>query len=123
MNKRGLRMTVVAMILFGLLIAKSLWFDPVGTLQGEEEMYRQFVVEMAPIKKPSLLDRWGLLTYRATVVIQEEEDGYTEIMYRSAEDKENWITETIQGQYRAKVRGYILYIIPIKDIRIEGGIS
>lgn len=122
MNKRGQAMLIVAIVLGIVLIAKSLWFDPVGGLDGERETYRIYALEVAPLQNPSLLEKWGLLTYRIMFVLQEDEEGITEVMYRN-NTSEEWITETLTGQYRAKARAYLLYVLPIKDIHIKGGIE
>ncbi|SDL26772.1 hypothetical protein [Natronincola ferrireducens] len=122
MNQRGQAMLIVVVLLGILLIVKSLWFDPVGGLEGEKETYRVFAQEVASLQNTSLLERWGLLTYRVMFVLQEEEEGITEVMYRD-NTSEEWITEVLEGQYRAKVRAYLLYTIPMKDIHIKGGIQ
>lgn len=122
MEKRGQAMLIVVILLLGLLIAKSLWFDPAGELESQRELYKNFALEIAPIQNTSLLEKWGMLTYRVMFVLKEEAEGNTDIMYKDLSTGE-WIKETLEGQYRAKVRTYLLYVIPIKDIHIKGGIQ
>ncbi|AOY75125.1 hypothetical protein [Clostridium formicaceticum] len=120
MNKRGQAMFMVTLFLLAILIAKSLWFDPVGVLEGDREKYQLFAFQVAPLQNTSLLERGGLLTYSVIYVLKESEEGNTKIMYK--EDKA-WLTEELKGQYRAKVRAYIFRVIPIKDIYVQGGLQ
>ena len=122
MEKRGQAMLITVILLLGLLIGKSLWFDPVGELDTEKDLYKNFALEIAPMQNTSLLQKWGMLTYRVMFVLKEENEGTTDIMYENPATEE-WVKETLEGQYRAKVRAYLLQVIPMKDIQIKGGVQ
>ncbi|SET73162.1 hypothetical protein SAMN05660297_03312 [Natronincola peptidivorans] len=122
MEKRGQAMLILAFLLMGLLIVKSLWLDPVGALDEEREKYKAYALTVAPIQNTSLLEKGNLLTYRVMFVVKEKEEGITEVIYEGQQSKE-WDSEILEGQYRAKVRAYLLYVIPVKDLRIQGGIE
>lgn len=121
MDKRGQAMLIVVILLLGILITKSIYFDDVGRLEGEREQYKKYALEIAPIQNTSLLEKMGMLTYRVIYVVREE-GGSTDITYKEPESGV-WKKETLQGQYGAKVRAYVLYIFPVKDIHIKGGIQ
>ncbi len=115
-------MLIVTIVLIALLIGKSLYLDPVGQLDVSSSQYATYALDIAPIQNKSLLEKWGLLSYRLVHLVQEEEGGTTDIMYRDETSKE-WSKSKIRGQYSAKVRAYLMGILPVKDIYIKGGIQ
>lgn len=115
-------MLIVTIFLLGLLIAKSLWYDPVGKLEGEREQFKNYALEVAPIQNTSLLEKLGILNYKVMFVLKEKDEGNTDITYKDPSSGE-WVKETLEGEYRAKVRAYLLYVFPVKDIHIKGGIE
>ncbi|AKL97074.1 hypothetical protein CACET_c36430 [Clostridium aceticum] len=120
MDKRGQAMLIVTILLLVFLIVKSLFFDPVRGLEGDREKYRLFALQVAPSQNISLLERGSLLNYKVIYVFKENEEDNTKIMYKR---DEAWITEVLEGGYSAKVRAYILGVIPVKDIYVQGGMQ
>lgn len=122
MNKREEAMLIVTIFLLVLLVGKSLWLDPVKNLDEEMSHYKNYVLDIAPLKNTGLFEKMGILTYKVVSVVKEKEEGQTDIMYEDISTKE-WGKKTLQGEYRAKVRAYLLGFIPVKDINIKGGIQ
>jgi hypothetical protein len=119
MDKRAKYMLAATAFFLLMLIIKSLWIDPVRNLEGNEEKFMKYAYGAAPSVSQGLLDKTGLLTYRVIKVLKEEKEGITMITYQNASTEE-LVNEKLDGVYRAKVRAYILHIIPIKDIQVKG---
>lgn len=121
MDKRSKSMIVVTVVLACILMLKSNLMDPVGPLEGELELYRQYALQTAPLGS-KILKNTGLLTYRVVKVNKTSMEGSTEILIRS-EGEEEWVRQTLEGEYTGKVRSYLLNFIPVKDINFKGGVT
>ncbi len=120
MDKRSRTMLIATVVLFVVLMIKSIWIDPAGINIEEDRHYRNFALEVAPELHNSILLKTGLLTYRITSVAKVSEEGATVVEYTDEEG--NVVHEEMAGQYAAKARVYVLYILPYKDFKIEGGL-
>jgi hypothetical protein len=117
------RMISLILILLTALAIKSLLLDPVRPETIELDLYKQYAQLTAPFqgnnRRP---DPEGLYTYRTVMVEKVGNEGKTHIIYKDTQTNE--IIETIlPGQYQARVRGYLLHILPVKQIRVEGGLK
>lgn len=117
MDKRSKAMLIVTIILLVALVIKSTWIDPARLTSIEEKHYKNFAQEIAPEVHDSILLRTGLLTYRITEVNRESQEGNTKIKYKDENDKE--VEESLEGQYSARARVYVLYVLPYKDFFIK----
>lgn len=120
MDKRSKQMFLVTIILLFILIAKSTLIDPVVNLTGDSQLYKQYMAQTAPLRG-GLLEKTGLLSYRVVKVKKDKMEGSTEVLIRYPESDE-WNPIILEGEYLGKVRAYLLYFIPIKDINFKGGI-
>ncbi|ABR50571.1 hypothetical protein Amet_4499 [Alkaliphilus metalliredigens QYMF] len=120
MDRRSKSMLIIACILMVLLIGKSLWYDPAGVLEGERGKFQSYASSTAPLENSGLLEKLGLLHYRVLFVLQESDEGTTEISYFDKE-MDQQVEVVLEGQYRAKVRAYLFYVIPVKEMQIKGG--
>lgn len=120
MDKRARNMVIATIVLFMILVVKSLWFDPVENLEGDLEKYKEYAYQTVLYERSGLLGKSGLLTYRVIDVAQESQKGATEVKYQN-EINRKWNTDVLPGQYYAKVRAYVFYILPVKDITVRGG--
>lgn len=121
MDKHSKTMFLVTLLLFVVLLTKSMLIDPVKSRSGEETHYKNFALEIAPDIHKNILLRTGLLTYRIISVQREKEDGTTRVRYSTQTG--DMVEETLKGQYSAKARVYALYIFPFKDFIITGGLK
>ncbi len=120
MDKRSKTMIMVTVFLPFLLVIKSTMIDPVGELTGDMDKYKSYVLQTAPLSG-GILEKTGLLTYRVVKVKQDSIEGNTEILLKD-EQNAKWIDHTLEGSYSGKARGYLLYVIPVKDINLKGGV-
>lgn len=120
MDQRSKTMLIVTILLFSVLSIKSIWIDPARAVDANEGHYKSFAQEIAPDLHKSILLKTGLLTYRITSVTKVNEEGKTGVKYinKTGETYEG----ELKGQYSAKARVYVLYILPYKDFKIEGGL-
>jgi len=112
-------MIIVTIFLLALLIVKSTVMDPVGELTGDLEKYRLYALQTSPLSG-GFLEKTGLLTYRVVKVKQDSMEGNTEVLLK-VENSDEWTNDILEGQYSGKVRAYLLYFIPVKDINFRGG--
>ncbi len=118
-DKRMLLLVIFAAL---LLSAKSIWMDPVKLHEKNERLYSQYAELAAPFNDGEVLPPTGLYTYRTVDVERRSDEGETIIV--QVDPTTNQLTEvTLQGEYQAKVRAYILYVLPVKNITVEGGLA
>lgn len=122
MKRYDKRMLLLVILGVMLLSAKSIWLDPVKTENEDIKRYSQYAVLAAPFNDGEVPPPSGLYTYRPVNVVQRSVEGETIIV--QVDPSTNRLTEvTLQGQYQAKVRAYILYVLPVKHITVEGGVT
>ncbi len=124
MNKREKRMLFITLILLVILISKYLFFDEVKNLNGDELKFKQFVESALQNKEEynGFLIRSNLASYKIVKIEKIKEEGKSPIAYWAEEEKK-YVEEEIQGQYRAKVRGYFLHVLPYKQFRVESALQ
>jgi hypothetical protein len=116
------RMIFLILILLTTLSIKSLLLDPVRPETIELDLYQQYAQLTAPFQGNRRPDPEGLYTYRTVMVEKTGDEGQTHIVYEDTQTNE-MIETILPGQYQARVRGYLLYILPVKLIRVEGGLK
>ncbi len=116
------RMAVLVLVLLVLLTLKSLVIDPVQVKDTEMNLYRQYAVLAAPYQGSRTPPPDWLYTYRAVGVEKTGSEGKTVIAVWQTGSHQLMEVE-LPGQYRAQVRAYLLYILPVKNIRVEGGLE
>ena len=121
MKRYEKRMAVLVLVLLAALSVKSVLLDPAKPGSGELALYGQYSLLAAPY-----YGRVGpgssLYTYRIIHVAKTAEEGQTLIVVEDENSGERR-EEILSGRYEAKVRGYLFYILPVKQIRVEGGLS
>ncbi|AOT71146.1 hypothetical protein [Geosporobacter ferrireducens] len=117
MNKKEKILSLVTLLLVAVLFSKSFFLDEAKTKTEEELKFKQFVEKAVDEKVEGFLKRNNIVKYRVVSIEQISQEGISRIEYLDEQGKE-YIQGTIQGQYRAKVRGYFLYLIPYKEIRV-----
>lgn len=118
-DKRMLLLVIVAVI---VLSAKSIWLDPVKPEDENTMRYSRYAVLAAPFQGGKMPPPEGFYTYRTVKVVQPSQEGKTVIL--EIDPATNRLTEvSLQGEYQARVRAYILYVLPAKHINVEGGVT
>lgn len=120
MNSRIRNMLVITIFFVIILLVKSLWLDPVGQLDGDMKKYHDFVLLNVESSYDSILK--PIISYRIVDIKQVTADGETIILTKDIENNQ-WVSETLEGQYRAKIRFYFMHILPYRDtqVQIKGG--
>ncbi len=115
-------MLMLMMVAAILLSVKSIWLDPVKPEDENTSRYSQYAVLAAPFHDGKTPPPAGLYTYRTVKVVQPSQEGETVIL--EIDPATNRLTEiSLQGEYQARVRAYILYVLPVKHITVEGGVT
>lgn len=117
MNRKEKILLLVTLLLIAILFSKSFFLDEVKPKTEEELQFKQFVEKAIDEKMEGFLKRNNIVKYRVVSIEQVSQEGISRIEYLDEQGKK-YIQGTIQGQYKAKVRGYFLHLIPYKEIRV-----
>jgi hypothetical protein len=124
MKRYEKRMIILILILLVGLSVKSVYMDEIRPETTELDQYQRYAKLAASLMDSPFAGKIGLFTYRTISVTQVTEDGETAIVYPDGDGEAVVFVEmTLPGQYEARVRGYLLSILPVKQVRIEGGVS
>ena len=122
MKRYDKRMMLLVILAAMLLSAKSIWMDPVKPLDENLRLYSEYAKLAAPFNDGAVPPPSGLYTYRTVQVVQRNEEGETVVL--RTDPATNLLKEvTLQGEYQARVRAYVLYVLPVKHITVEGGVA
>ncbi|MFZ5966814.1 MAG: hypothetical protein ACOYVK_06535 [Bacillota bacterium] len=108
---------VLTLVLFIVLISKSLFFDEVKNVSGDEAKFKAFVMKAVEDRYGGFMLEKNLVSYRVVSIEQTSTEGESVIEYYDPE-KGMDVREEIPGVYKAKVRGYFLHIIPYKEFGV-----
>lgn len=114
------KMFIALIVLLIGLSVKSLFMDPYRAESERMADYAEFARLMAPFQQQTMMDRMKILTYRTINVNKVESDGETTIVSLD-DDTDEMVEIQLAGEYEARVRAYLLWIIPLRDVQIEGG--
>ncbi|QEK11147.1 hypothetical protein FQB35_01525 [Crassaminicella thermophila] len=119
MTKREKNMLYIIILLFIVLITKSLFLDEIE-VKGDALKFKQFVEKSVDEEKKynGLLKKWGLVSYKVVDVKKTKKDGFSTILY-CGEDGKTCKEIKIAGEYQGKVRGYFLYLFPYKEFKVK----
>ncbi|QZY54648.1 hypothetical protein [Crassaminicella profunda] len=114
MTKREKSMLIVILLLLTILICKSLFFDE-AQVTGDALLFKEFVEKTIDTdeKHTNFLEKIGIANKRVVAIKKTHMEGTSSISIYDEQKRK------ISGAYQAKVRGYILYIIPYKEFRIN----
>lgn len=121
-NSREKSMIIILAILIIILILKSCVFDEVKNLTREEQQFKDFVEYSVQEEYGGGLADLGLIVYRVydIYLADPNEKG----MIRYEDKKTGTMVDLIQeGRYNARVRGYLLWIIPIKHFSVTAQVK
>ena len=124
MKRYEKRMIILILILLVGLSVKSIYLDEIRPETTELDQYQRYAKLAASLMDSPFSSKIGLFTYRTISVEQVATDGETAIVYPDGKDDVVVFVEmTLPGQYEARLRGYLLSILPVKQVRIEGGMT
>lgn len=115
-------MIIVLAVLVLILIVKSVFLDEVKNLSGEEEQFKQFVEYSIEEEHSGALADMGLMVYRIYDIYKADEDQKGVLRYVDPATGEK--VEVVQdGRYTARVRGYLLWILPVQHFSVTAKIE
>ncbi|RQD67013.1 MAG: hypothetical protein D5S00_11410 [Tindallia sp. MSAO_Bac2] len=115
------KMLIALIILLSGLAVKSFFMDPYRPESDQMAQYAEFAQLMAPFQQQTMLDRMKVLNYQTVDVERIKEEGQTHIAVLEP-DTDGIAEIELSGEYEARVRAYLFWIFPIRDIHIEGGL-
>lgn len=117
MKKRESRYVYVILLLLAALTVKSLWLDGVGEITGEEADFAKYALQTIESKEKWALNKTDILTYKIVKIVKNDENP-TSISFWDQERKERRQV-VLSGRYTARVRKYILWILPYGDFSVR----
>ncbi|GEM_PF-1819113 len=113
MGKRERSYAVAIVAMFLLLTVKSLFIDGVDDLNLEENEFSQYVEQTIESREKWALNKTDVLSYKIVRIKKTNEEASTIIVDRD----EKRLVE-FGGNYTARVRKYIFWILPYGDFSI-----
>ena len=115
-------MIVMIVLLLLVLLFKSFYFDEVKNLSEDEMKFKSFVEYSVSEEYDGFLEQSGLMTYRVYDIYMADKDEKGVLRFKDADTGK--VVETIQnGRYNARVRGYFLWILPVKHFSVTAAVE
>ncbi|MDF3001092.1 MAG: hypothetical protein K0Q48_1211 [Bacillota bacterium] len=122
MSNREKTMIIMIIVLLIALVIKSTMLDEVKNLSADEQNFKEFVDYSVTEQYDGFLERSGILVYRVYRIGIADKDQKGLLRYEDPNTGKP--VELIQDvQYNAKVRGYLLWILPIKHLSVTAEIE
>lgn len=122
MSSREKTMIIMIIVLLLALVIKSTMLDEVKNLSIDEQNFKTFVDYSVMEQYDGFLERSGILMYRVYDIKIADKDQKGLLRYEDPNTGKP--VELIQDvRYRAKVRGYLLWILPIKHLSVTAEIE
>ena len=110
------------LILLIVLTIKSIYLDEVKDLTLAEQQFKDFAEYSLDRDYDGILEKTTLLSYRV-IGIKMADEGQKAVL-RYEDPKTGEMTEVVQnGRHEAEVRGYILWIMPIRQFSVTAEIK
>lgn len=110
-------MLIAIVVLFIVLIIKSVFFDEVKNLDEEPQHFKNYVDYILDEKHNSVLNDYYIITYRVYKIIKQEDNTLTEIKYLDPITNQT-VEKTLKAKYIAKVRTYLFGIMPFNQFSV-----
>lgn len=122
MSSREKAMILTLIFLLIVLTLKSTVFDEVKNLTAEEQKFKDFVEYSVAEQYNGVFEETGLMTYRVYDLYMADKEEKGILRYQDPQTGE--MVDVIQdGRYNARVRGYFLWIIPVKHFSVTAKIE
>lgn len=122
LNSREKTMIIAIIVLLVALVIKSVMLDEVKNLSAEEQTFKDFVDYSVSEQYDGFLERTGIIVYRVYGINVMDMDQKGILRYEDPDTGK--MVESIQDvRYSAKVRGYLLWILPVKHLIVTAEIE
>lgn len=121
-TNREKSMVYILILLLVTLVIKSCFLDEVKNLSGTEEQFKDYVEYSVAQKYDGIAERVGLMHYRVNDIYIAEKNQNTKLNY--IDPKTNREKNIIlKDRYNARVRGYFLWIMPVKNFSVTAPVE
>ena len=122
LNSREIAMIIMIVLLLIVLAVKSTVIDEVKNLSPEQQQFKDFVEYSISEQYNGFLEDSGLMVYRVYDLYMADKDVKGILKYKDPKTGE--MVDVIQyGRYNARVRGYFLWILPVKHFSVTAKIE
>lgn len=111
-NSKEKAMVIVVVLLVVILVIKSCFLDEVKNLSPQEAQFKDYV-EYAIEQDLQKDNQFNFITYRVYDIFLADKDQQVELNYVNPETEKE-VSVIQDGRYSARVRGYFLWVIPVK---------
>jgi len=120
-NAREKSMLIVTVLLIVILFSKSLFFDEVKNLSGDELKFSKFIEYTVDETYEGFVFDKNIIVIRTNKIFLANGDVKTKIGYIDENTGEK-VEEIIQGRYTAVVRHYLFGVLPFKQSSITAAV-
>lgn len=121
LNRREKRMILTLIVLFLVLIAKSIALDEVKHLSADQQQFKDYVEYTVEKEASATLNHPNLMVYRVYDIYTA--DSTEKGLLKYEDPKTGKMVEVIQKErYIGMVRGYLLWIFPITHFTVTSEI-
>lgn len=117
MNKREKVYLIIIVLLLGALMLKSFYFDEYNPVTKDEKLFKEYVETLASKKYDGFLVNNKLISFKVVSIKKLENKGVSIIKVKNGNDNDYKKVE-IQGKYKAKIRKYLLHILPYWEDKV-----
>ncbi|RKD26425.1 hypothetical protein SAMN02745883_02115 [Caminicella sporogenes DSM 14501] len=118
MNKREKMYVIVIIILLAILTVKSLFLDEFKPRTYEEKMFKEYVEKLTYKRyNNNFFMKKGLINFRVVSIKKIDDKGISIIEVKD-ENNNNYKQVKISGKYKAKIRKYVLHILPYGEDKV-----
>ncbi|MEL7655609.1 MAG: hypothetical protein AAGU75_06850 [Bacillota bacterium] len=121
-SSREKAMIIMIIFLLIALTVKSTVLDEVKNLSPEEQQFKDFVEYSISEQYDGFFEDSGLMVYRVYDLYMADKDAKGVLRYKDPKTGE--MVDVVQdGRYNARVRGYFLWILPVKHFSVTAKIE
>lgn len=117
-NPREKSMIIVVAALVVILIVKSFFFDEVRGLSGDKSLVYDFTKYSVAQKFDGPLQKYRIITYRVFDIYVADPKTTSILRFYDQEAGKD-VEYEIEGRYNARVRAYLLGVIPFDTFSVQ----
>ncbi len=122
LSGKEIGMIALFVILLTTLTLKSFFFDEVDSLTPEEKHFKDFIEYSVARDYDGFFENPPWMVYRVIRIAMAEEDEKAVLRYEDP-NTGSMVRIVQDGRYEADVRGYLLWILPIKEFSVTAEIE
>lgn len=116
-NAREKSLLLMVVILVVVMIVKAFFFDEVRGLSGDEAYVYEFTTYSVEQEYTGFLSQNHIIVYRVFDIYMADPDVTSVLRYEDPRTGEA-VERQIEGRYNARVRAYLLGVIPFRSFSV-----